>query len=328
MITRTDMDFHTPPDAPPDWAETTLFDLHLPHANIHAWVYLCFRAGVGAVLCDITVTDSTSGHVLDVSYIDAQNYLPLPKRMDRFTLPNGLSLDATAGPRDHYVDYVGIDSTEIHIDVRGVMEPYDITDPSIDPMAPPQPEAAAEGSGFGAAYANHFDMTCRITGELVLHGRTIPVDCLSVMDHSWGPRPERGMRAMCWVNANFESDFALHGIFSLNLAAPEGAQHEFRHGYALVDGEVRGAVGGALVARRDGRRTLAVELALEDAAGRRYRAEGAMRTYRDWLVYPNLLAPMHMMEWSTEGRDAVGHGSHMEAWPLGVALLTGARVNR
>jgi hypothetical protein len=131
---------------------------------------------------------------------------------------------------------------------------------------------------------------------------------------------------MCWVNANFDDNFALHGIFSIDFAAPEGAQHEFRHGYALVDGQVRGAVGGNLVARRDGRRTTGVELTICDAQGRQYRADGTMRTYRDWLVYPNLLAPMHMMEWSAEGRHGVGYGSNMEAWPLGAAVLTGAGV--
>lgn len=328
MISRHDMDFHTPPNAPHFWAETKLFILHLPEENIQAWVYLLFRAGIGAVVCDVTITDASSGEVLDVRYVDAQNHLPLPERMSSFTLPNGLSLDATAGPRDYRVDYVGIDDTELHLDVRGLMEPYDIGDPAMDPMAAPHPEGVAESSGFGAAYSSHFDMTCRITGELLLHGRSIAVDCMSVMDHSWGPRPEREMHGMCWVNANFSDHYALHAIFSLDLTAPEGEQHTFRHGYALVDGEVRGAVGGTFTAQRDGRRTLGAELTIQDVAGRRYSASGTMRTYRDWLVYPNLLAPMHMMEWTAVDQPGLGYGSDMEAWPLGAAVLSRAGALR
>jgi hypothetical protein len=35
----------------------------------------------------------------------------------------------------------------------------------------------------------HFDQAGHVTGTMVLHGEVIPIDCYSVRDRSWGPRP-------------------------------------------------------------------------------------------------------------------------------------------
>ena len=36
----------------------------------------------------------------------------------------------------------------------------------------------------------HFDQAGHVTGTMVLHGEKIPIDCYSVRDRSWGPRPQ------------------------------------------------------------------------------------------------------------------------------------------
>ena len=36
----------------------------------------------------------------------------------------------------------------------------------------------------------HFDQAGHVTGTMVLHGEEIPIDCYSVRDRSWGPRPQ------------------------------------------------------------------------------------------------------------------------------------------
>ena len=35
----------------------------------------------------------------------------------------------------------------------------------------------------------HFDQAGHVTGTMVLQGEEIPIDCYSVRDRSWGPRP-------------------------------------------------------------------------------------------------------------------------------------------
>lgn len=315
MITLQDMSFHTPDDVDHRWGETTYFDIFVPEANVHAWVYFCFRPGVGAVLADVNVVDRKSTSMLDAMYVDTQNHLPIPPRMDKFTLLNGLSLDSTDGPRNYKVDYIGVDDTELHIEARGIMEPFDIHDPKIDPMAASDTHAAVENSGFGAAYSNHFDLTCHVTGTLKVRGITYPVDCIAVMDHSWGPRGERGMRSMCWMNANFSKDFAMQGIWSLDTFAPEGAQHEFKHGYAVVNGEIKGAVRGSLITKRLDYFTTHAEFLLVDSDGVEYRTTGEAVNYHSWLPYANCLTPSQMMAWTMEGQPT-GYGTLMEGMPL------------
>jgi hypothetical protein len=320
------MDFHTPDDAPYTWGETNFFDIHVPDANIHAWIQCCFRAGVGAAYVDVEIVDSKAHSLYEALYVDRQNHLPMPERLDRFSLPNGLSVDATGGPRNYRVDYVGVRGTEIHVDVAGIMEPYDITDSAIDPLAAVDTHAAATGSGFGAAYSNHFDMTAHVTGELIVNGTRHEVDCVATMDHSWGPRDERGMRQMTWANANFSTEFALHGIWALDDLVADGPQHEFKHGYAVVDGELRGGVDGSLVVERDGQFTTRAELTIIDAQGREYLATGEVVSHLDWLSMGNALVPMQAMRWQAAGQPE-GRGAYMDVMPL-ETMLPGGPVAR
>ena len=36
----------------------------------------------------------------------------------------------------------------------------------------------------------HFDQAGHVAGTMVLRGETVPIDCYSVRDRSWGPRPQ------------------------------------------------------------------------------------------------------------------------------------------
>lgn len=181
MITDRDLQFHTPADVAHDWAETYYFDIAVPAAGLHGFVYFVFRAGVGAVQCDIQFWDTCSANPFDAIYVDAQNHLPLPERMDDFSLPNGVSVKAVS-PTAYRVDYVGLDDTEIHLDYTGLSIPYDIHDPEIDPLAQAG-AAATEHSGFGVSYASHFDLATRVTGHVVVRGERHEVDAMGTMDH-------------------------------------------------------------------------------------------------------------------------------------------------
>jgi hypothetical protein len=63
----------------------------------------------------------------------------------------------------------------------------------MDPMAAAAQAAAAAGNfAWGTAYNGHFDQTGRFRGRVAVRGKDYPIDCLPTMDHSWGPRAERG----------------------------------------------------------------------------------------------------------------------------------------
>jgi hypothetical protein len=313
MVKNGDTAYHTPANAPHDWAETSFFYFYVPQARVMAWVYLVARPGVGAIVCDIEVSGDLSMNPLGSWYTDIQQHLRLPERFEKIKLSNGLEFTAKS-IRDYRLDYIGVDDTEIHVDVDGLMEPYDIHDPSMDPLAVTDDHGRVAGSGFGAAYANHFDMTCRVRGTLKVRGRKYDVDCVATMDHSWGPRAERGMAPMSWINAHFGTDYALQSIWSYDPRAVPEKQFKFAHGYALVDGKVRGAKAGSLVVHRLERFGLGFEMSITDIDGRVHTTYGSPLAMHLWTPYTCTYVPTVFLRWQTG--DRVGYGNSQENNPL------------
>ncbi|MGW0025398.1 DUF7064 domain-containing protein [Rhodococcus sp. NPDC003383] len=311
MIAAEDVQFHTPTDVQHDWAETNWFSVYHQEPNITAWVYTIARPGVGAMVCDIEAFDRIGDSPLDALYYDFQQHLPLPDKLQSYSLPNGLSLETSNEPRDYHIRYVGHDDTEFDWHVHGIMEPYDIQDPSMDPLA----TGDRAQSGFGMAYANHFDMTVHVTGTTKIRGRTFPVDCVTVMDHSWGPRNEQLLGSMGWLNAAFGQDYSINTIWSRDLNKNGWDGFTFAHGYALIDGQVRGLKSGRLRATR-GRFQMPVsyELQVVDVDDREHVLVGTPVGQHPWTPYSNSYVPHSTVRW--HAGDRVGFGLAQENCPL------------
>ena len=314
MIKESDLDFHRPNPTPHDWAETGYFNIYVPEKNLFCWIYIVHRAGVGVTVSDIEIIDGWSDRVEDALYIDYTNHNPLPRQAREFTLASGLAFCAHS-LREYQLDYKSGD-VAFNLSFSSVMEPYDIHDPAMDPMASTDPAQAIANSGFGSAYASHFDMSVRARGELRVGGHTHAVDCVSTMDHSWGPRPESGFSPMTWNNAHFGERDVVHAIFAYDRFAPAGQQHVFRHGYALVDGKVRGAKAGSAKVVRNRDFVNAVEMRVIDADDREHVVHGVAVSHTPWRLYGNAQSTMAMMEWRRPGSDAVGYGTYFDTWPL------------
>jgi hypothetical protein len=314
MITADNLKFQTPDDVDHQWAETYWLGLYVPEANIYGWVYMVFRAGTGAMTCDVEFIDKRSSNMFDAKYVDIQNHLPIPAELHKFTLKNGLSFEAKT-PRTYRLDYVGVGDTELHLDLEGIHEPYDIHDPDIDPMAHALRDQAIEHSGFGTAYAGHFDLTTRVTGTIRVRGESHNVNCLATQDHSWGPRPERGMRTMGYVNAHFADDYVVQTIWGYDPTKPDGSQHTFKHGYAVKDGTLLGGVGGSLTVRHQGLYPEALELTLTDNTGVVHTLTGSPLAYNNWVPYGCTPTGHAMVKWTTD-TGLEGIGTSMEAYPL------------
>ena len=314
MITDVDLQFHTPPDVDHQWAETNWWGFYVPEANLYGWVYMVFRAGAGAVMCDVEIIDRCSPLMYDARYVDIQNHMKIPDRLDSFALPNGLEFTARS-PREYRLDYIGVHDTELHVDLVGIHEPFDIHDPDIDPMARTQSAEAQQHSGFGAAYANHFDLTTRVTGTLILRGETYKVDCLATQDHSWGPRPERGMKTMTYMNAHFGLDGVVQTIFDFDPSQGDGSQHVFKHGYVVEEGELVGLVDASLRVDHRGIFPESVQLSATDVRGGVHELSATPRAFCQWVPYGICPTGHSMLAWTTSsGREGVG--TLMEAYPL------------
>lgn len=313
MITDADVKFHLPEPKRADWAETGFFNFYIPEANIFGFIYIVHRAGVGATVSDIEIVDRRGFSADDAVYIDLINHNPLVDKAEDFALETGLSYRATS-IRDYVIDYRagGID---LHLECTAIMEPYDIHDPAMDPMAVADAAAAIENSGFGSAYSAHFDMTVHMVGRLKIGDATHAIDCVSTMDHSWGPRPENGFHPILWANAHFGDDYAVHGIFSVDRTAPFGEQHAFKHGYAIIDGKVRGAKAGSVRTHRPDLFPGAMEMTIIDCDDREHSVSGSVLTHHPWVPYGNNLSPITMARWhAADGRRGIG--TYLEGFPL------------
>lgn len=310
MIRPEDVRFHTPENVAYDWAETNFFSFYVEEANLTGWVYTIARPGIGAMVCDIEVMDRIGRIILETRYFDFQQHLPMPGRLEDYSLPNGLTLRTENEPRGYVIDYQGTDDTSFSLNFAGIMEPFDIHDATMDPKASVDPAQ----SGFGAAYSNHFDMTVHVTGKIKVRGEAHAVDCVTTMDHSWGPRNERGMNPMGWINGNFDTGNAFSTIWKLDQFKEGWAQFELAHGYVLVDGEVRGLTDGRIRATRQGPFPTSYEAVLIDAEGREYRYLGATVNQTPWSCYSNIMAINTTVRWLHEDRE--GYGLAQENWPL------------
>ncbi|WP_281783317.1 DUF7064 domain-containing protein [Sinimarinibacterium flocculans] len=315
MIGPEDADFHCPPDADYRWAETNIFSFLVPEEKLMACIYTVSRPVLGVMAADIVVYGALSSRRAECLYIDSQQHLPAPARLSSYRTANGLSVEAVRPPRDYRINYSGYDDTALHVDFRGLMEPFDIHDPDHSPRAVRDAHARVATSGFGAAYGGHFDLTGHVTGTLRLRGREYRVDCVETMDHSWGPRIEIGMPSMGWMHAHFGPDFAIHWINTWDMDAPPGEQHRLAHGYVMERGEVHGLTDLKMSVIHVDSVPVSIDVLATDCRGREFSLQGSAQAGAPWVCYTSLWVYAAMMRWRLDdGR--IGYGMAQETQSL------------
>jgi hypothetical protein len=110
---------------------------------------------------------------------------------------------------------------------------------------------------------NRFEQSARVTGELVLDGRTIPFDTTGHRDHSWGTRDWDTIQDWKWISAQ-----AGDGV-SLNVMQLHARGETTRHGYVFRDGTLEPVVDVRTRAEYDDNWwQTALRLTVTDAGGR------------------------------------------------------------
>lgn len=327
MIKHEDIEFHVPEGIDYKYAETNYFIAMIPEERIMATFYTVTRKALDVCLVDVAIYGCLADNRAEMLYLDTQQHLPAPAKLSDWETPNGLRVKAH-NPRDYTLDYLGFDDTEAHLEFRGLTEPFDINDPAHSPKAVADDAAKIEASGLGAAYSNHFDMPCKVTGTLKVRGKTYKVDCVSTMDHSWGDRCEVGLRSMGWMNANFGEDYGLHWINSLDFEKPAGEQEALAHGYVFENGELYGLTDLSMKTNRLGAISVAMDIEATDVRGKKHILYGTPLVGAPWSCYTSIMLSVAMNRWITsEGR--IGYGLNMENYPMDMmARIRGRRWNQ
>ncbi len=303
MITEQDMYFHPPTSDDSTWAETNYFGFYVAEENIHVGAYVQAKPNLGAVLSSVTIFDGIDDQPQEILFSDCHIHLPMPKgNLDDFELANGLAITCTRPVMDYHIRYDGGQNVSFDVKYTGLMEPYDIHDPDMDPLADVELEGDVISNN---AYAGHWDQSGRVQGELEIFGNKYTVDCVSSMDHSWGLRDERQLKNFCWMNANFENDTSIHCLY---LVDPSQLDHypAIVHGYVREGEKVYGLKGGKGKVLRNGYLHQFFELEVEDVRGKTHHFTGTPMTSNPWLAWPLMYLSHSFCRWDMGGVKGYG----------------------
>ncbi len=314
MLDDQDAEFHAGDPVHTNWAETNFFGFYNAEHCLNVGVYALFRPHLGIVSSSICINSRRALTPWEADFCDYRAALPIPepRTLLDYRLENSLHIRCTDPNRVWHIAYDDGEGTSIDVTYRALMPPFDIHDPEQDPMCASGAEAGK--FSWGTAYAGHFDQTGHVTGAVRVRGRAYPIDCVSTMDHSWGPRPERGKPNMSWLHAHFDQKTALHAILNFD-AEVDDLNLSLAHGYVIDQGSLVGlAGGGGTVVRGPDRFARQVTLAFTDAHGNAHELEGASLTSFPWQCWPNMVAFNCLARWQYRGRQ--GHGEIQDFYEL------------
>ena len=300
MIKPEDADFHTPPSEDFRWCETNPLLFNIPQARISGMLYVVTRPVLGVCMSDVTVQDRYSDTWEDTLYVDNQQHLPCPRSLLDYALPNGLSVRVLEPLKRSEFRYEGIDDTRIELTFEALMDPYDMNDPAMDPLA-----ATRLAHGWSTAFGGHFEITGRVRGVAVLRGQRHTVDCIDTLDRSWGPRQERDNSNAVWLHGSFGEALTVHALLGVDPArGPEfGA---LISGYVLEDGQVYGLTRCTGRSERRGMIALSTTLTATDTRGKVFELTAAALNCAPTAPYPSVLYTQSLMRW--HHGDRVGYG--------------------
>jgi hypothetical protein len=296
IFTPRDDGFHFAEMGDDWWAtETAWFSFHHPARRLGGWFYTLVRPNIGTVAGGCWIWDDSAHLPWEVLYSASYSALPMPcdQELTDCRLPTGVAIKMIEPCMRYALGYD--DGERLQADLR------------FDGVMPPEPLTAV-GSTFGSA--RHFDQFGRVTGELVLHGERIAVDCIGMRDRTWGRRPEDRPRQAAYVTGAAD---ATHGFLAVTNVRPEGDQ--VAYGFLRRDGRTAGLTDGERWVERDLRAGWVTRITIKarDIAGRDIVASGVpvsrMIINRHTFIDVNSL-----IRWDLDG--TVAWGEDQDMWPV------------
>jgi hypothetical protein len=259
------------------------------------WVYTMARPNIGTVAGGVWIWDDTAAIPWEILYYTNYTALRLPRDQDLtdIALPNGVSIRMIE-PLTRY-DVRAQDEGRLDLSLR------------FDAVMPPRPLRKA-GSAF--KNLNHFDQFGHVTGTILLHGETIPIDCLAIRDRSWGPRPETRPGKSAYVTGIANADHGFLAVTKWNDPSDTVA-----YGFLRRDGKTGDLVGGRRIVERDPAQGWVTRITIdaEDEHGRALHAVGR-RLSGIIINRHSFIDSNGLMEWSIDGET--GHGEDQDMWPV------------
>jgi hypothetical protein len=296
IFTERDDRFHFSEMGSDWWAtETAWFSFYCPERRLGGWLYMLARPNIGTVAGGAWIWDDSAHLPWEVLYSANYSALQLPRDQDLndITLPTGVSIRVIEPCMSYALGYN--DGPRLQASLR------------FDGVMPPEPLTSI-GSTFG--HAHHFDQIGRVTGELVLHGESITIDCFAVRDRTWGRRPEDRPRQAAYVTGVAS---ATHGFLAVTNADAE--PNPVAYGFLQRDGRIVRLIRGERRIERDATNgwITRIELHAKDADGRELVAVGESVS-RIILNRHTFIDINSLVRWNMNGES--GWGEDQDMWPV------------
>ncbi|MCS6926778.1 MAG: hypothetical protein NZ578_12835 [Candidatus Binatia bacterium] len=296
LFTARDDRFHFAELGSDWWAtETAWFSFYHPPRRLGGWLYTLVRPNIGTVAGGAWIWDDSAYLPWEVLYSANYSALQLPREqdLDDITLPTGVSIRVIEPCMSYALGYH--DPPRLQASLR------------FDAVMPPEP-LTATGSTFG--HSHHFDQIGRVHGELVLHGESIPIDCLAMRDRTWGRRPEDRPRQAAYVTGIAS---ATHGFLAVTNAGAE--RDPVAYGFLRRDGRTIRLTHGERRVERDAAHgwITRVEIRATDADGRTLLAVGEPVS-RIIINRHTFIDINSLVRWHINGE--LGWGEDQDMWPV------------
>ncbi len=280
-----------------DWwsTETAWFSFAHPERRLGGWLYTLARPNIGTVAGGAWVWDDSAHLPWEVLYSANYTALELPRDQDLndITLPTGVSIRVLEPCMSYALGYSDASRLQATLRFEGVMPPEPLT---------------STGSTFGRSH--HFDQIGRVSGEIILHGETIPIDCLAVRDRTWGRRREDRPRQAAYVTGVATKR---HGFLAVTNV--EADRNPVAYGFLYRDGRTLPLTQGERRVERDKDNgwITRVEIQARDADGRELLAVGTPLS-RIVINRHTFIDVNSLIQWDINGEG--GHGEDQDMWPV------------
>ncbi|MEQ1888804.1 MAG: hypothetical protein ABL951_06445 [Alphaproteobacteria bacterium] len=279
------------------WAtETSWFSFHHPERRLGGWFYTLIRPNIGTVTGGAWIWDHRAHLPWEVPYTANYSALQLPKGIDLADckLPNGVSIRVLEPCMKYALGYDDGERLQASLVFAGIMPPEPLT---------------AIGSTFGSAH--HFDQFGHVTGEIILHGEKIAIDCIGMRDRSWGRRPEDRPANAAYVTGAASPDHAFLAITKNGGPVSDPVTY----GFLRRDGRTVSLAGGERVVERDAANgwVTRIRLTARDTQGRELSAVG-VPVSKTILNRHTFIDVNSLIRWEIDG--AIAWGEDQDMWPV------------
>lgn len=273
--------------------ETFWFSFFVPERNIGAWIYVGVRQNAGITHGGLWMWDDTAVETWNIPFYEGFSALKPPVFDGRKLMsPTGATIEVLEPGMVYDVRYRDRNRISVDLTFRAFERPVPLLRGT-----PPYPAAS------------HYDQTGRMTGQVVLDGESIDVDCCAMRDRSWGPRTERGYGRVgyTWLA---DPDGSL-----LTYSVPTATTDTVHSGYVRRGESVTRLTGGKRTVLRDPDRgwVESIEITVADDGGREVVASG---TARSRMILPGAtnVCINTLLEFEFEGRTV--YGEDQDVWSI------------